>query len=136
MKTGKVKVYRARIMLIGQDRAGKTSLKKSFLGLPFDPEEESTDGIEVDPSKFDVDTDQVKNWKLTDEKLGVSQFASDIAKMVAMELQEKGDEGKNDEQNEVEEKAGINLVQVNPSRQSKSGCLPKRNSRLLNSHYH
>ena len=36
-------------MLIGQDRAGKTSLKKSFLGLPFDPEEESTDGIEVDP---------------------------------------------------------------------------------------
>ena len=123
-------------MLIGQDRAGKTSLKKSFLGLPFDSEEESTDGIEVHPSKFDVDTDQVKNWKLTDEKLGVSQFASDIAKMVAMELQEKGDEGKNDEQNEVEEKAGINLVQVNPSRQSKSGCLLKRNSRLLNSHYH
>ena len=27
LKTGKVKVYRARIMLIGQDRAGKTSLK-------------------------------------------------------------------------------------------------------------
>ena len=79
-------------MLIGQDRAGKTSLKKSFLGLPFDPEEESTDGIEVDPSKFEVDIDQVKNWKRTDEKLGVSLFASDLAKMVARDLQETDDE--------------------------------------------
>ena len=89
LKTGKVKVYRARIMLIGQDRAGKTSLKKSFLGLPFNPEEDSTDGIEVDPSKFGVDIDQVKNWKLTDKKLSVSQFALDLAKMVAKEIQER-----------------------------------------------
>ena len=89
LKTGKVKVYRARIMLIGQDRAGKTSLKKSFLGLPFDPEEDSTDGIEVDPSKFEVDIDQVKNWKRTDKKLSVSQFALDLAKMVAKEIQER-----------------------------------------------
>ena len=93
-------------MLIGQDRAGKTSLKKSFLGLPFDPEEESTDGIEVDPSKFEVDIDQVKNWKRTDEKLGVPQFASDLAKMVAMELQEidwEEAEEENDEENDEEE---------------------------------
>ena len=89
LKTGKVKVYRARIMLIGQDRAGKTSLKKSFLGLPFNPEEDSTDGIEVDTSKFEVDIDQVKNWKLTDKKLSVSQFALDLAKMVAKEIQER-----------------------------------------------
>ena len=89
LKTGKVKVYRARIMLIGQDRAGKTSLKKSFLGLPFNPEEDSTDGIEVDPSKFEIDIDQVKNWKLTDKKLSVSQFALDLAKMVAKEIQER-----------------------------------------------
>ena len=89
LKTGKVKVYRARIMLVGQDRAGKTSLKKSFLGLPFDPDEDSTDGIEVDPSKFEVDVDQVKNWKRTDKKLSVSQFALDLAKMVAKEIQER-----------------------------------------------
>ena len=129
LKTGKVKMYRARIMLIGQDRAGKTSLKKSFLGLPFDPEEESTDGIEVDPSKFKVDTDQVKNWKRTDEKLGVSQFASDIAKMVARDLQEIDDEAKeeenvaeSDEENEIEEEREISLVEVNPCRKNKSGC--------------
>ena len=99
LKTGKVKVYRARIMLIGQDRAGKTSLKKSFLGLPFDPEENSTDGIEVDPSKFEVDIDQVKNWKRTDKKLSVSQFALDLAKMVAKEIQERG----KDKEEDVEE---------------------------------
>ena len=97
LKTGKVKVYRARIMLIGQDRAGKTSLKKSFLGVPFDPEEDSTDGIEVDPSKFEVDIDQVKNWKRTDKKLSVSQFAFDLAKMVAKEIQERGKEEDDEE---------------------------------------
>ena len=124
LKTGKVKVYRTRIMLIGQDRAGKTSLKKSFLGLPFDPEEESTDGIEVDPSKFEVDIDQVKNWKRTDEKLGVSQFAFDLAKMVVLELQEINDEAEeggnvaeNDEENEFEEMLrDISLFEVNPCR--------------------
>ena len=107
-------------MLIGQDRAGKTSLKKSFLGLPFDPEEESTDGIEVDPSKFEVDIDQVKNWKRTDEKLGVSQFSSDLAKMVARDLQAIDDEAEeegNVEKNEIEEiPREVNLVQVNPCR--------------------
>ena len=119
LKTGKVKVYRARIMLIGQDRAGKTSLKKSFLRIPFDPEEESTDGIEVDPLKFEVDTVQVKNWKRTDEKFGVSQFASDLAKIVAEKLQgigdesEEEDEKKNDEENEVEEKREPGVRQVN-----------------------
>ena len=50
-------------MLIGQDRAGKTSLKKSLIGLPFDPKENSTEGIEVDPSIFQVHADEVKNWQ-------------------------------------------------------------------------
>ena len=88
LKTGKVKVYRTRIMLIGQDRAGKTSLKKSLLGLPFDSKEQSTEGIEIDPSKFDVDVDQVKNWQRTAEKLDVSYFVNDLARMVAGELKE------------------------------------------------
>ena len=45
MEKGSVPVYRGRIMLLGQDRAGKTSLKKFLLGISFDPEEESTIGI-------------------------------------------------------------------------------------------
>ena len=77
-------------MLLGQDRAGKTSLKKSLLGIPFNPEEESTVGIEVDPSKFEVDVDQVQNWQRTEQKkLDVSEFADDIARIIAKDLTEK-----------------------------------------------
>ena len=57
LQDGYVTVYRGRMLLIGQDRAGKTSLKKSLLGLPFDSEEQSTEGIEVDPSKCEIDVD-------------------------------------------------------------------------------
>ena len=103
LKTGKVKVYRARIMLIGQDRAGKTSLKKSFLGLPFDPEEQSTDGIEVDPSNFEVDVDHVRNWQRTDEKLNAPQSMHDLARMVAGELQKEEPKTDAEVQNEPKE---------------------------------
>ena len=51
-------------MLIGQDRAGKTSLKKSLTGERFNPHEESTVGIDKDPSHFQVTTEI---WK-TGEK--------------------------------------------------------------------
>jgi len=44
-------------MLIGQDRSGKTSLKKSLRGELFNPNEESTVGIDVDPSHFQVSTE-------------------------------------------------------------------------------
>ena len=90
LKNGKVKVYRGRIMFIGQDRAGKTSLKKHLLGLPFDPNEESTDGVEVDPSAFEFDVDHATNWKISNEKLNVSHFANnELAKIVAGKLQEQ-----------------------------------------------
>ena len=122
LKRGKVKVYRARIMLIGQSRAGKTSLKKSLLGLPFDPKEESAEGFKTDPTKFEIAIEQATNWKRTDEKFGVSQSASHLAIMVARELQEnkdekRGDEKKVDEDDEVEEeeKPIGNLDQVKSS---------------------
>ena len=84
MEKGSVEVYRGRIMLIGQDRAGKTSLKKFLLGIPFDPEEESTVGIKVDPTKFEVEIDQVKNWQCTDhKKLDLSEYHEDIARITA-----------------------------------------------------
>ena len=122
LKRGKVKVYRARIMLIGQSRAGKTSLKKSLLGLPFDPKEESAEGFKTDPTKFEIAIEQATNWKRTDEKFGVSQFASHLAIMVARELQEnkdekRGDDKKVDEEDEVEEEGKPigNLDQVKSS---------------------
>ena len=57
---GTTRVKRVPIMLIGQDRAGKTSLKNSLIGKGFNRDEESTVGIDVDPSHFKVSTE---TWK-------------------------------------------------------------------------
>ena len=54
---GKTFDKRVPVMLIGQDRSGKTSLKKSLRGEPFNQNEESTVGIDVDPSHFQVSTE-------------------------------------------------------------------------------
>ena len=87
MEKGSLEVYRGRIMLLGQDRAGKTSLKKCLLGIPFDPEEESTVGVNVEPTKFEVEIDQVKNWQSTDQKkLDVSEFREEIAKITVEQM--------------------------------------------------
>ena len=42
---GKTHVKRVPVMLIGQERSGKTSLQKSLKGKPFNPDEGSTVGI-------------------------------------------------------------------------------------------
>ncbi|XP_015775395.1 PREDICTED: uncharacterized protein LOC107353578 isoform X3 [Acropora digitifera] len=89
MKSGKVRVYRGRIMLLGQDRAGKTSLKKSLLGLPFDPEEESTVGVEVDRSKCELEVDEVQNWMPSKRKKRErSEFEEELARLIVMDLRE------------------------------------------------
>ena len=87
MESGKVKVYRGRIMLLGQDRAGKTSLKKSLLGLPFDPEEESTVGVEVDWAKCELEVDEVQNWMPSKRKRReMSEFEEELARLIVMDL--------------------------------------------------
>ena len=87
LKDGAVNVYRGRVLLIGQDRAGKTSLKKSLIGLPFNPKEKSTDGIEVDPSKFQLDVGEIRNWKPVDErKQGLLGCSRDVAQMVVEKM--------------------------------------------------
>ena len=60
LDAGRTSDKRVPIMLIGQHRVGKTSLKKSLQGMRFDPEEDSTVGINVDPSHFKVTTE---TWK-------------------------------------------------------------------------
>ena len=88
LRDGAVKVYRGRVFLIDQDRAGKKSLKKSLIGLPFNPKESSTDGIEVDPSKFQLDVSEALNWQPIDEsKQGLLPGCStDVAQMVVEKL--------------------------------------------------
>ena len=48
LKDGKAENNRIPIIIVGSDRVGKSSLRKHLLGLPFDIEEQSTNGIEVD----------------------------------------------------------------------------------------
>ena len=57
LEHGKTHDRRVPVMIVGQDRSGKTSLKKSLKGDKFDPDEDSTDGIEVDPTVFRATTD-------------------------------------------------------------------------------
>ena len=75
LKEGKVRVKRIPVMLVGQERTGKTSLKKSLKGETFDEREESTDGIEADPSYFKVSTEI---WK-TGEKMEETDPGSSIS---------------------------------------------------------
>ena len=87
LRDGAVSVLRSRVLLIGQDRAGKTSLKKSLIGLPFNRNENSTEGIEVDPSIFQVHTDEVKNWQPIDKsERGLLGCCNDVAQMVVEKL--------------------------------------------------
>lgn len=81
---------------LGQDRAGKTSLKKFLLGTPFDSEGESTVGVEVEPTKLEVEIDEVKNWHCTDQKtLDLSEDREDVAQITAEHV--KALEAKNQE---------------------------------------
>ena len=75
------------MLLIGQDRAGKTSLKRSLIGLPFNPKENSTVGIEVDPSIFQVDVNEVKNWQPVDgNKQAFLGCSKDVAQLLVEKL--------------------------------------------------
>ena len=111
LKDGSVNVYRGRIFIIGQDRAGKTSLKKSLIGLPFDTNEQSTEGIQVDPSAFEVDIDQVKNWQSIDQN---SQRLLGCAKVVARMVVERqfdyDDDDDDDDDDEFNERKMLKRI--------------------------
>ena len=62
-------------------------MKKSLIGLPFNSKEKSTDGIEVDPSKFQLDVDEVKNWQPIDErKQGFLGCSKDVAQVMVEKM--------------------------------------------------
>ncbi|XP_078354091.1 uncharacterized protein LOC144638729 isoform X2 [Oculina patagonica] len=88
---GKSLVKRLPLMLIGQDQAGKTSLKKSLKGISFNPEEESTVGIDADPSHFMLSKEI---WKAGEKGQAASaemaiSFEHQAARFVADRLKKK-----------------------------------------------
>jgi len=88
LKDGETSVRRVPIMLIGQDRAGKTSLKKSLKGICFNPEEDSTVGIEVDPSHFKVTTETWRTGTMESDQHSDTAISFDylIGRLIADSL--------------------------------------------------
>lgn len=88
---GKTCIKRVPVMFIGQDRAGKTSLKKSLMGQPFNPDEGSTVGIDVDPSLFEISTEIWRTGKRDQEGIseGCISFEHHAARLVVSKLKEE-----------------------------------------------
>ena len=78
-------------MIIGQARTGKTSLKKSLKGELFNPNEESTEGIETDPSYFKVTTDVWRTSSNSEDTEREPEFLLDrqVAQNIAKGLKEE-----------------------------------------------
>ena len=93
---GKTCVKRVPLMLIGQDRSGKTSLKKSLKGIIFNPEEDSTDGIDVDRYHFQVTNDIWMTGKKDEESTSDADaisFEHHAARFVAEQVMGVDDRG-------------------------------------------
>ena len=91
LSEGRTCIKRVPIMLIGQDRSGKTSLAKSLKGERFNPEEDSTIGIDIDPSHFKVSTEIWKPGE-KDEQRNVERawsYEHHAARLVVQHLSEK-----------------------------------------------
>ncbi|NP_001161599.1 neuralized PATS1 [Saccoglossus kowalevskii] len=113
-KAGTKPIFRTRLMLVGQDRVGKTSLKKSLTGQRYDSAEESTDGIDTNDA-CEINVLKYEAWKLhkedeADENKGVldgpqgleEEYARAIANNIVQELLLRKRKNKDDKENEVE----------------------------------
>ena len=114
-------------MLIGQDQAGKTSLKKSLKGICFNPKEDSTVGIDVDPSLFKVTTETWRTGsKESDENSDEAiSFDYHAAKCVADSLNKKGKNTKTSSSSDEEKVMPESAVGERP--QALSTSVPKGN---------
>ena len=86
---GQACVKRVPLMIVGQDRSGKTSVKKSLKGICFNPQEDSTLGIEVDRYDFKVTTEIWKTGEKDEEAntgTTVTSFEYNAARWVADKL--------------------------------------------------
>ncbi|XP_068743826.1 uncharacterized protein [Montipora capricornis] len=90
LSKGKTRVRRIPVMLIGQDRSGKTSLKNSLRGIRFNRFESSTVGIDVDPSYFKVTTEIWKTGETDPEAntRDATSYEQHAARLVVKHLKE------------------------------------------------
>ena len=122
-------------MLIGQERTGKTSLKKSLKGEHFNEKEESTVGIETDSLYLKVSTDILKIGKVEEEV----QYEPEVhfehlaaAKVIVDSLREKRANSESEPPDESSTKSS-RYGSTKPSRNIVTfhGELPEEVSRLV-----
>ena len=90
LEHGKTCDIRVRVMLIGQDHAGKTSVKRSLKGEKFNRDEASTAGVQMDPPLLRVG---VRPWKpSTQSDETTTVFDHKSAQLVARQLSGSSDE--------------------------------------------
>ena len=83
LKHGKTCDTRVRIMLIGPDGAGKTSVKRSLKGETFNKHEPGTRGLEVDSPVLEPG---IKAWKAHQADETTTAFDHRSAQLVARQL--------------------------------------------------
>ena len=116
LEEGETRVMRLPVMLIGQARSGKTSLRKSLKKEKFDEEEPSTDGIERDPSYFSV-TNEIMGLEETEEEQDADSEVSFHNRIAKSMLDECKEISKKEASLDMSEK---NLVSPNSSKLEES----------------
>ncbi|KAL9974007.1 hypothetical protein ACROYT_G020535 [Oculina patagonica] len=114
LKDGKTFIKRVPVMFIGQERTGKTSLKKSLKGDTFDPMETSTEGIETaDPSYFKVSREVWSTGKKNEEidSGAALSFEHHAARFISAQLRE----GKANPEDVGESFASSHTEECNPN---------------------
>ena len=149
---GKACIKRIPVMLIGQERTGKTSLKKSLKGENFNEEEESTVGIDTDSLYFKVSTEIWKSGKVKEEvefepedqfehlaaAKVISEFLRKQRENLAGSRQKSDSDSESDSESELEPPDGSSTSisrygSTKPSRNIESlhGKLPEEVARLV-----
>ena len=94
LEIGKTTDKRVRVLLIGQDRVGKTSVGRSLKGEEFKKDESSTEGVQMDIALKRVGA---KPWKNSTEEQQITAFdhkcALFISNDLSTKLPERGFEG-------------------------------------------
>lgn len=83
LQSGRTFDKRTKILLIGQDRVGKTSLGKHLRGERFNPDEPSTDGVKMMPA---IKNASLQAWKNPASLDFTSAFDHKCAEVVTKEL--------------------------------------------------
>ncbi len=83
LKFGETRDKRVKVALIGRDGAGKTSLGRSLKGEPFNKNEPSTDGVQMNPPVKNAGS---QAWKNSTSQQHTTAFDHKCAELIAKEV--------------------------------------------------